>query len=253
VSGIEAELSPREMDWLRALVLGPEAAERRLVALARGGRVVHAVRSDPGSRGGPVAAASLARIGPASGAAALRALPEAQGAERVVLIRADAARANGASLLADALDGAASADPPWLAALATLRRVAGRLGVGLGSLLPDGAYGAIARERPAAAPLCVFARVKGGRVERLVGGDALGFADVKLDDAARADRAARRVGRMQLLVTGSTAALRALVTSPRPAAALEHARIRGQLDVPAVSGRVSATLLALRLATPLSR
>jgi hypothetical protein len=241
------------MDWLRALVLGNEATERRLVALSRGGRVLNALRTDAGARGGPVAAASLQRIGPAGSAAALRALPEAQGADRVVLLREEAQANGAASLFEQALDGAASADPPWLAALDTLRRVAARLGVGPGALFPDGTYGAIARERPAAAPLCVFARVRAGRVDQLVGGDALGFAAARVDDSARADRAARRLGRMQLLVAGSTAALRALATSPHPAGALEHGRIRGQLEVPAISARVSATLLALRLATPLSR
>jgi hypothetical protein len=246
MTALRVELATREATWLRELVLGDEE-EVRLLALVRDGHVIQALRTGAHPLGGPLRSPPELRVAPGS-ARELWSLPESHGVERVVAIDAEAASQGGSpSLLAHLLNGALTADPGWLVALRSLRRLTRRVGLPLRALIPDGVYALVGRAEPDRAPLALCLSLRDGRPERLLGADALDLDETLSDPAALAAVIRRRVGRPHLVAIGAHGAIRTLLESPRPASTLEHMRIRGEIQMLAVSGRLSLALLALRL------
>ena len=238
-------LAPDEMEWFRSLVLGDESAEKRLVGLVRGGRLQQAVRTDACSEPGPLREVPDLRV--EGDAHQLRTLAIAHGADRVVALDAGALDAAEAPSLLDAVfAGHATADPPWLASRSSLEGTSRWLRVPLGRLFPDGGYALLEPSANGRPPRVVWARLAAGRPQELGGCAALGAPDMA-DPAGLLAALRERVAPLHLAVSGSAVALRALAASPRPANALERARIRETLSVQALSPRFALSLLALRL------
>jgi hypothetical protein len=245
MTALRVELDAREAAWLRELILGDEE-EVRLLALVRRGQVLQAFRTGAHPLAGPLRKSPALRVEPGS-ARELWSLPESSGVDRVVAIDAEAAAVGSTSLLSHLLNGALSADPGWLAALQSLRRLTGRFGMPLRALIPDGAYALIGLAEPDRAPSALCVRLKDGRPERLLGAEALELGEAVSDPTALAARIRRRVGRPHLVAIGAHSAVRTLLESSRPASTLEHLRIRGEIQIVTVSGRLSLSLLILRL------
>ncbi len=226
---LRIELDRVEASALHEALLGATETEPAAWALVRGDRVaqvVHAVH-------GPARSAD-----PRPALAALGGLRDAAGGS-VVAIAAERLTATPEAELAVSL-----AELPSVRAVLA---AAGRLRLSPDWLTPDGAYALHVRADPAGPEAFVCARVRDGRLDRLAGGRALGVAELPGDVSALADLVLRRVGRPIVVAAGTRAALRAVARSPRPAAALERARIRRKIEVAALARRVSFALVALRL------
>jgi hypothetical protein len=229
VKPLRIELDRVEASALREALLGETEAAPAAWALLRGDRVaqvVHAIH-------GPARAAD-----PRPALAALGGLRDAAGGS-VVAIAAERLAATPEAELAASL-----ADLP---SVRSVRAAAERLRVPPEWLVEDGVYGLHVRPDASGPEAFVCARVRGGRLERLVGGRALEAAELPADVSALADLVLRRVGRPILVAAGTRAALRAVARSPRPASTLERARIRRRIDVAPISRRASLALVALRL------
>ncbi len=226
---LRIELDRVEASALREALLGETEAAPAAWALVRGDRVaqvVHAVH-------GPARSADTR-----SALAALGGLRDSAGGS-VVAIAAERLTATPEAELAASL-----AELPSVRAV---RAAAARLRVRMEWLLEDGVYALHVRADAAGPEAFVCARVRDARLERLVGGRALGAAEPPAEIAALADLVLRRVGRPILVAAGTRAALRAIARSPRPAATLERARIRRKVEVAQLSRRISLALGALRV------
>lgn len=113
-------------------------------------------------------------------------------------------------------------------------------------LTADGVF-AVSIRQPDAPPVVVCARIRDGRLERLTGGSALALPERADADGQLLTAVRRRLGRPRAVVAGSLSALRAVVESRRPATAFERGRMRGEIEVPLLSGRLSFALFLLRL------
>jgi hypothetical protein len=225
VRGPSLELERGEALALCDALLGPGRAPGTL-ALVRDGRVLAVVDAELGPARRP-ASAPLALGARAAAGARVRVLdPAAPLGEAVPELAASCA-----------------ALPATRAVLAAAARV--RLPSAW--LVEDGAYGLGIREDRDGPAALICARVRGGRLERLAGGAALGVADVPRDAASLAELLLRRIGRPVALVLGTRSALRAIASSTRPASALERARIRRTVDVATPSRRAALALVGMRL------
>jgi hypothetical protein len=229
VKALRIELDRVEAAALREALLGETEASPAAWVLVRGDRVaqvVHAVH-------GPARAAD-----PRPALAALGGVRDAAGGS-VLAIAAERLGTTPEAELAASLGE--------LAAVVAVRAAAARLRVPLAWLVEDGVYALHVRADASGPDAVVCARVRDGRLERLVGGRALGAAEPPAELPALADLVLRRVGRPIVVAAGTRAALRAVARSPRPAATLERARIRRRVEVAALSRRVTLALVALRL------
>jgi hypothetical protein len=229
VRRLRIELDRVEASALHEALLGETEAAPAAWALVRGDRVaqvVHAVH-------GPARSAD-----PRPALAALGGLRDAAGGS-VIAIAAESLDATPEAELAASL-----ADLPSVRAVLA---AAARLRVPPDWLVQDGAYALHVRADAAGPEAFVCARVRDGRLDRLAGGRALGVAELPPEVPALADLVLRRVGRPIVVAAGTRAALRAVARSPRPASALERARIRRKVEVAALSRRVSLALFTLRL------
>jgi hypothetical protein len=178
----------------------------------------------------------------------------AGGLERRVLQRVDASSGPVRGALDTPVAGAlalgpvsagvpgADVDLAPLRALEVIDARLRRLRLSPGLLREDGVYAlALSGESP---PVLFALRLRAGRPERLTGGAELGWDGVPtgLPELLRL-----RLGRPRLVLAGELAALRALIRSARPASALEHASIRGEVEALYVSRRLALGLPALRL------
>jgi hypothetical protein len=114
-------------------------------------------------------------------------------------------------------------------------------------LLPDGVYALLSASVQEAAPLAICLRLRRGSIERIAGSEAIAGSEEAGSPGELLLRVRRQLGPLVLALVGRPASLAALLASPRPASTLERARIRGEIEAPVLSRRVSATLLALRL------
>jgi hypothetical protein len=225
VRGPSLELERGEALALCDALLGPGRAPSTL-ALVRDGRVLALVDAELGPARRP-ASAPLALGGRARAGARVRVLdPAAPPGDAVPELAASCA-----------------ALPATQAVLAAAARV--RLPSAW--LVEDGAYGLGIREDRDGPAALICARVRGGRLERLAGGAALGVTDVPRDAASLAELLLRRLGRPVALVLGARSALRAIASATRPASALERARIRRALEVATPSRRAALALVGMRL------
>ncbi len=219
------ELDRGEALALVDALLGPERAPTTL-ALVRAGRVLAVVDAEAGPARRPASAPLALGARAAAGARVLALDPSAP--------PGDAALELGASFSA-------------LPATRALVAAAARVRLPLPWLVEDGAYAIGIREDRDGPAALVCARVRAGRVERLVGGSALDVAELPRDTAALAELVLRRLGRPIALALGTRSALRAIAGSTRPASVLERARIRRTLDVATPSRRTALLLVGMRL------
>ncbi len=225
MTGARAELGADEAAALRRALLGAEAGEPEVCAFAlvRSGRALGVVRSDRGPAPDAAAAARLLARG-------------RSGADRVVRLEL------GPGGVAEV-----RADPPRFPAAAAARAVARRLRFPLRWLFEDGAYGVLIRPAEGGPARVICARLRAGRLEWLVGGRELGLDAGPFDAVALCLTLRRRVGRPVLVAAAGPEALREIAASARPVSAFERARMRGDLELVALSRRLSLPLVALRL------
>jgi len=219
-----------DLDRVEALalcdeLLGPNRSPAT-VSLVRDGRVVALVD---------------ARLGPARRPASTPLLLGARASAGARVLALDVA-APPADPLADL-----AASLLALPSVGALLAAAARLRMSPAWLVEDGVYALGVRADADGPAALICARVRSGRLERLVGGSALETSELPADAAALAELALRKLGRPVAVAMGTRSALRAIAHAPRPLSALERARIRRFVEVQTPSRRTSFTLVALRV------
>ncbi len=243
MSDMRLALSFDEGQALRELVLGEfPAQETRLLAVLQNGLLLQALRTDTGPL--PDLPAELHVADPRE----LRELDAAKGVDRVVTLDVGCAgRESLDRVWEGVLDGSLRADPPWIPVLERVRGWPAALRAGLRRFFEDGVYALFLQENEEQAPTFVCARLRAGSVTELGGVEAIGADASAATVEALVPAIDERVGRLRLLIAGSSSALARVLADPHPASALEHASIRGQLRIVRVSPLIRAALFLARV------
>ncbi len=230
------ELDTDEARHLRALLIPEWPDERRLLVLVREGRAIQAVRTDLG----PIP--ELPRDLHTGGVRRARTHPGLSDVDRLVAVELGSSGAPP-SFLTGLVEGKILADPPFVPALESVRRLPARVRRWAARLLPDGRY-VVALED---AGILMSIRLWGGRVREIRGGRSFGIDGHALDARGLAAALREHGAEARFVLVATESRVRSILESRRPVTALDRASIRGAVAIPASSLRVRVAFLALRL------
>ena len=232
---MKALLAPREARRIRGLLAPELPDERRLLVLVRDGKSVQAVRTDTGP---------LEEFPADLHDGGLRRAREAAGSpevDRVVVTEISGTDA-APSLIRGLLEGTIRTDPPFVPVIDRLRRLPSRARRWTARLVPSGVYGILLADTGEA----LAARIDRHRAAEIRGGTDLRAAG-DLDASTFVEVLSTRVGRPRFAILSTEPIVRAILSSRRPATALDRAIIRDDVRVLSSSARARAALFVLRL------